>query len=173
MPGRASWRINKKSLQRCTFANSFLISKLCILYREKIHIAIVLSNILHNFSTFFQFAKVHFFKLGRVVFRFNCAFASEREENEMLDFLYFLDKPFWFWFWLIYWIAMSIYAWWKFNKIANDKGYEGYRYFWIVAFTGIIGVLVVMALPDKKLRDAVIKANNDSYTVDNDQLPTL
>lgn len=91
----------------------------------------------------------------------------------MLDFLYFLDKPFWFWFWLIYWIAMSIYAWWKFNKIANDKGYEGYRYFWIVAFTGIIGVLVVMALPDKKLRDAVIKANNDSYIVDNDQLPTL
>lgn len=89
----------------------------------------------------------------------------------MLDFFYFVNKFFWLFF--IDWVAVSIYAWWKFNKIANDKGYEGYRYFWIVAFTGIIGILVVMALPDKKLRDAVIKANNDSYTVDNDQLPTL
>lgn len=61
------------------------------------------------------------------------------------------------------------------NKIANNKGYEGYKYFWLCFCAGIFGYLVVIALPDKKLQASVDKANgqNTNYTATTEQLPML
>ena len=41
-------------------------------------------------------------------------------------------------------IALAV----KFDEIAKDKGYDG-DYGWLVFFTGIFGMIMVAALPDR------------------------
>lgn len=41
----------------------------------------------------------------------------------------------------------------QFKTAAADKGYEGRRFFWIPFFLGIIGILLIIALPNRKLTD--------------------
>lgn len=51
-------------------------------------------------------------------------------------------------------IAVSV----KFDEIATDKGYDS-GYGWWVFFTGIFGMIMVVALPDKRRRGSVIINN--------------
>ena len=46
----------------------------------------------------------------------------------------------------------------EFQKIANDKGYQSSskKYRWLVFFFGVIGMLLVVALPDLKLRNSIM-----------------
>ena len=43
----------------------------------------------------------------------------------------------------------------KFKGIAEDKGYEGQKYFWLCFFFGLIGYIYVAALPDLELRSRI------------------
>ena len=38
----------------------------------------------------------------------------------------------------------------EFDKVAAEKGYNDIKYFWISFFLGIVGYLLVIALPDRK-----------------------
>ena len=46
----------------------------------------------------------------------------------------------------------------KFDEIATDKGYDS-GYGWWVFFTGIFGMIMVAALPDKSRKEQVIIKN--------------
>lgn len=48
----------------------------------------------------------------------------------------------------IYVLITNAYA-----KCAQEKGYEKRKYFWLCFFFGMIGYVVVAALPDKALND--------------------
>lgn len=37
----------------------------------------------------------------------------------------------------------------EFRSVARDKGYDSIKYFWYVFIFGIIGMLLVIALPNK------------------------
>lgn len=41
----------------------------------------------------------------------------------------------------------------KFAKIAEMKGHDGYAYFYYVFFLGIVGMLMVVALPDNDVEE--------------------
>ncbi len=42
-----------------------------------------------------------------------------------------------------------------FCKIADEKGYEGRKFFWWIFLFGIIGYLMVIALPDRGVQRTV------------------
>ena len=46
--------------------------------------------------------------------------------------------------WVMYLIANEFY------KVAQDKGYSNKKYLWISFWLGIIGYLLVIALPDRR-----------------------
>ena len=51
----------------------------------------------------------------------------------------------------------------KFDQIAEDKGYSGY--FWWVFLTGVIGILMVVALPDREkvtIKDTAADSQNSN-----------
>ena len=48
----------------------------------------------------------------------------------------------------------------EFYKVAEMKGYSERRYFWIPFLLGVIGYLLVVALPDKKTRDMATRLDN-------------
>ena len=53
-----------------------------------------------------------------------------------------------------------------FKKIAEEKGHDGSKYFWLCFLFGVIGMIMVAALPDRKLMEALpdkqtIKALSD------------
>ena len=52
----------------------------------------------------------------------------------------------------------------EFKSTAELKGYNGTKYFWFTFLFGIVGMLMVIALPDKRKtnQNTVILANNDS-----------
>lgn len=54
----------------------------------------------------------------------------------------------------------------EFATIANEKGYEGTKYFWYTLFLGMIGALMVIALPD---RNSKINNVNNSKNIDNEK----
>ena len=41
----------------------------------------------------------------------------------------------------------------EFSSIAEEKGYESKPYFWYTFFLGIVGMLMVVALPDRGQRE--------------------
>lgn len=58
----------------------------------------------------------------------------------------------------------------EFAEIANKKGYDGTKYFWYTFFLGIIGALMVVALPDRNSNINIVhdtshtdKENNGDY----------
>ena len=55
----------------------------------------------------------------------------------------------------------------EFRKIAEQKGYDGEKYFWYTFLFGICGMLMVVALPDKN------SARNATKTDREDALPTV
>lgn len=46
-------------------------------------------------------------------------------------------------------ILLDIFISKEFQDIAHKKGHGGVRYFWWTFFTGVIGMLMVVALPDR------------------------
>ena len=54
----------------------------------------------------------------------------------------------------------------EFASIANEKGYDGTKYFWYTLFLGMIGALMVIALPD---RNSKINIVNNSKNIDNEK----
>lgn len=49
---------------------------------------------------------------------------------------------------IVYFVLASIIAGW-FSKVASEKGYSSPKYFWICFFMGLVGQLLVIALPDR------------------------
>lgn len=49
---------------------------------------------------------------------------------------------------LVYFVLAYIIAGW-FSKVAREKGYSSPKYFWICFFMGLVGQLLVIALPDR------------------------
>lgn len=49
---------------------------------------------------------------------------------------------------LVYFVLASIIAGW-FSEVAREKGYSSSKYFWICFFMGLVGQLLVIALPDR------------------------
>ena len=43
----------------------------------------------------------------------------------------------------------------RFSMIAADKGYSGNSYFWVCFFLGIIGYIMVAALPDQAMYSSI------------------
>lgn len=72
---------------------------------------------------------------------------------------------------IVYLIVAAIIAS-EFQSIATEKGYDVTRYFWFTFLFGVLGMLMVIALPDKKARPKeetveVVKK------FDSDELPDL
>ena len=61
----------------------------------------------------------------------------------------------------------------QFQEVAEKKGYTETKYKWICFFFGIAGMLLVVALPDLKLRQSVSEKTIPKKAVNNDELPDL
>lgn len=57
----------------------------------------------------------------------------------------------WYWYLIaIVAIILELYLASLFYEVACEKGHKEKRYFWIPAIFGIVGYLLVVALPDRK-----------------------
>lgn len=78
---------------------------------------------------------------------------------------------------VIIYIVIQYFVAKEFQEIANAKGfyYGGNKYFWITFFLGIIGILMVIALPDRGEDPAErMRARIDHVEKkQNDELPEL
>lgn len=73
-------------------------------------------------------------------------------------------------------LVLGLWLWFSVSmaNIAEMKGYDREKYIYWVFFFGILGVLMVVALPDKKLREALGNSNKKiSNEFDSDELPAL
>lgn len=61
----------------------------------------------------------------------------------------------------------------EFQEVANEKGYNSSKYFWYVFLLGIVGCLLVIALPDRKHNCETKKRKNYVSEDYNDELPDL
>ena len=66
------------------------------------------------------------------------------------------------------WLLISCCISSQFQKVAEDKGYAETKYFWLCFFFGIVGYLLVIALPNKKLMSLIAQTTRDT-TSDGDQ----
>lgn len=53
----------------------------------------------------------------------------------------------------------------EFSAIASKKGYDDAKYFWYPFLLGIIGMLIVIALPDRGDKYNVVSVNNNKKTL--------
>lgn len=51
----------------------------------------------------------------------------------------------------------------EFHKVAIEKGYSRMKYFWMCFFLGIVGYLLVIALPDRAGNPVYKQSNNQYY----------
>ncbi len=74
----------------------------------------------------------------------------------------------WYIFFALIGIVVGLLFCFKFSSIAAEKGYSATSYFWLCFFFGMIGYIVVAALPDAsityKLNDIERKLNNSSQS---------
>lgn len=49
----------------------------------------------------------------------------------------------------------------EFAAIAREKGYDAAKYFWYPFLLGIIGMLIVVALPDRRAQYNVVRGKNN------------
>lgn len=49
---------------------------------------------------------------------------------------------------IVYFVLAYFIAGW-FSEVASEKGYSSPKYFWICFFMGLVGQLLVIALPDR------------------------
>ena len=71
--------------------------------------------------------------------------------------------------WLLGWLIGSIavlliqyFVAREFQRIAEMKGHHEKRYFWITFFFWIVGMLLVIALPDLKNRELLQRGQSES-----------
>lgn len=50
----------------------------------------------------------------------------------------------------ILWIVLWYFIGKEFEHIANEKGYPNKKYFWWTFLFGLVGILMVIALPDRR-----------------------
>lgn len=72
---------------------------------------------------------------------------------------------------LVVWLFVAS----EFSSIARDKGYDSSKYFWCTLLLGAIGMLMVIALPNKNSNIRVVHSsthttNDVNATVDNNDL---
>ena len=71
-------------------------------------------------------------------------------------------------------VALALYLWLdylvarEFHRVACSKGFWEEKYFWISFFLGIIGHLLVIALPDRGLQNVFVSKDSSG-----DNLPEL
>ena len=72
----------------------------------------------------------------------------------------------WFWIFMIAVVVLAINGAVasKFADIAGMKGHEGSPYFWFTFFMGIVGMLMVVALPDLNRPKTDIRTPSPSQT---------
>lgn len=58
-------------------------------------------------------------------------------------------------------IFVWVYIAKQFEEIAEEKGFSGKRYFWIPFLFGIIGYIMVAALPDRGVQEVEVKNFED------------
>ena len=79
----------------------------------------------------------------------------------------------------IFGVIIRFFAANEFHNIAMIKGFPSLKYFWWSFLFGIIGYLLVIALPDKnqqKINETMIDSNGKSKNtveVEDDELPDL
>ena len=72
-------------------------------------------------------------------------------------------------------IAVIVIDWFiakEFQTVAIDKGYTENKYFWIAFLLGMVGYILIAAMPDKHTRPINTYANNTLSPV-SDGLPDL
>lgn len=80
---------------------------------------------------------------------------------------------------LIFVVIIRFFAANEFYNIAMIKGFLDRKYFWYAFFLGIIGYLMVIALPDKnqqKIHETIIESNEkfkNMVEIEDDELPDL
>lgn len=62
----------------------------------------------------------------------------------------------------------------EFGRIAEDKGYEERKYYVLPFFLGIIGYLLIVALPDRHMRSLTDQAEKtqENHTAENNSTTT-
>ena len=75
-------------------------------------------------------------------------------------------------------IAVAAFAASEFKKIAEMKGHEGGRYFWWSFLLGPIGMLMVVALPDRNKQSVTVELPKEKNQLaqaesQSDELPDL
>lgn len=72
---------------------------------------------------------------------------------------------------VVLWLFVGAYVASAFQEVAEEKGFKNSRkYFWLTFLLGIVGMLLVVALPDRKGKDV---GTNQQVDVANDELPDL
>ena len=69
--------------------------------------------------------------------------------------------------WLIIWGIASA----GFRDIAREKGYDEGKYFWWTFLLGLVGMLMVIALPDRGA--PVMRNNSKDHSYSSNDLPDL
>ncbi len=70
---------------------------------------------------------------------------------------------------LVYFVLAFVIAGW-FSEAAGEKGYSSTKYFWICFFMGLVGQLLVIALPD---RGRGVDASGEQLELRPGELPDL
>lgn len=75
------------------------------------------------------------------------------------------------WWFVLAILALVIFLWLAnvFAEIAEDKGYDGSRYFWLSLLFTVYGYLAVVALPDLETREiqrSILKSLQDNKADD-------
>lgn len=73
-------------------------------------------------------------------------------------------------------LALLLWVWYlicrEFYQIAEYKGYSHSKYLWLTFFLGLIGMLLVVALPDRGVQQVITPAEVQPATL-SDELPDL
>lgn len=72
----------------------------------------------------------------------------------------------------IYSLVVRVFMAQKFAEVAEEKGH-GKGFFWIVIFCGLLGMLYIIALPDRNRYSVTLQEKENDYASDDDCLPEL
>lgn len=70
---------------------------------------------------------------------------------------------------IVFVISIGVLVANEFSSIAAEKGYVNKKYFWFTFLIPVVGMLMVIALPDR--RNSMTHANNESFELN--ELPEL
>jgi len=77
-------------------------------------------------------------------------------------------------------LGLLIWVWYliaqEFYRVAERKGFDERKYLWLTFLLGVIGILLVVALPDRGVQNVVMpygQASEAKTAVLSDELPDL